>query len=852
LGGFLLCSLGGRYMSVRTSMSLTDRMTGTLQSIMRAMNSTIRTMEQMNTTSNRAMDMHSLQRARRDIENAQSALARLQESARQAGREGENAGNRIHRSFERTSSGGIPAATNSVGRFLGRLAGIAAAIISVQALAAGFQKLADASDAYSNTNARLANINDNSQTQAELQDKIYRAAQRSRSAYNDTAASVAKLNLLARDAFSSNNEAIRFTELMNKSFAVSGASTQEKQAGMYQLTQAMAAGRLQGDEFRSIMENAPLLAQAIADSTGKSMGDLKDMSAEGTITADVIKKALFSATDAIEDKFKNMPLTFADAMTMFNNWAQRAFEPLFVRFAQFVNSDAFGVLAGHAMIFVNLFVSGLSFVFDMLQALYNAIGAVGQFMYDNANWIVPILVVLGTIIGSIVAILAAKYAILGLIRVATMAWAAAQWVVNAAFLASPITWILIAIIAVIALVVMSMVMWGEQTATVVGFVAGIFAALGVYILNQFINIANFLTIFAEFFINLFIDPVYAVKKLFYDLVMMVVDNMSAMAGSFDSAATVLGNVFVAGANIAIKAVNGLINLLNKIPGINIGTVGELQAGKSNIVTKHWKNFVANLKPPTSDKNVVSLSKTNLMSIPDAFNKASEWAYNGTMKAADKVSGLVDKAKSLAGLGKDDKNKDNPFLDQASLMDDVMKTAPSETGLGAKNDPDKGKLKGGKLDKVDKIGKVDLADEYLEIFKDIAEGRAINNIISLTPNLQVQNTFEDTAGSVLGKVLNRIGDLSNVGGYAAKLNNLVSQALNVPTKDNINVSKDIRESVAASPITNNSKTVVQHIQSEPKIEFSGDIHKDVDLEELMKAIIKWLKDEQDRSTEGVYE
>jgi len=187
-----------------------------------------------------------------------------------------------------------------------------------------------------------------------------------------------------------------------------------------------------------------------------------------------------------------------------------------------------------------------------------------------------------------------------------------------------------------------------------------------------------------------------------------------------------------------------------------------------------------------------------------------------------------------------------------LMDDVMKTAPSETGLGAKNDPDKGKLKGGKLDKVDKIGKVDLADEYLEIFKDIAEGRAINNIISLTPNLQVQNTFEDTAGSVLGKVLNRIGDLSNVGGYAAKLNNLVSQALNVPTKDNINVSKDIRESVAASPITNNSKTVVQHIQSEPKIEFSGDIHKDVDLEELMKAIIKWLKDEQDRSTEGVYE
>lgn len=838
--------------SVRTTMTLTDRMTGTLQKMMKAMNSTIRAMEQMHNTSSRSMNMRSLQQARRDIESASASFERLRASARLAGSEGQNAGNRIRTGFQSASSGGISAATNSVGRFLGKFAGFAGAILSVQALSAGFKKLADASDAYSNTNARLANINDGSQTQVALQDKIYRASQRSLSSYNDTAASVAKLNLLAKDAFASNDEAIRFTELMNKSFSVSGASTQEKQAGMYQLTQAMAAGKLQGDEFRSIMENAPLLAQAIADATDSSMGDLKKMSSEGTITADIIKKSLFAAATDIEEKFNNMPLTFADAMTVFNNWAQRAFEPLFVRFRQFVNSDAFGVLAGQAMIFVNLFVSGLSFVFDALEALYNMIGAVGQFMYDNANWVVPILVVMGVVLGSIITILMVKYAVLGLIRVATLAWAAALWVVDAAFLASPITWILIAIIAVIALVVMAMVMWGEQTATVVGFVAGIFAALGVFILNQFINIANFLTIFAEFFINLFIDPVYAVKKLFYDLVMMVVDNMSAMAGSFDSAATVLGNAFVAGANIAIRAVNWVIDALNSIPGFDLGKMNELSMGKSNVVTRHWQNFVANLKAPTSDKNVVSLPKTKLMSIPDAFNKANEWAYNGTMKVADKVSGLVDKAKSLAGLGKDDKNKDNPFLDKASLMDNVVNTAPSETGLGAKNDPDKGKLKGGKLDKVDKIGEVNLADEYLEIFKDIAEGRAINNIISLTPNLQVQNTFQDTAGSVLSKVLNKMGDLSNSSGYADKLNSFVSQALNVPSKDEVNVSKDIRENVSASPITNNSKTLIQHIKSDPKIEFSGDIHKDVDIEELIKVIIKWLKDEQDRSTEGVYE
>ncbi|EKU42500.1 phage tape measure protein [Lysinibacillus fusiformis ZB2] len=498
-------------LSVRTTMSLTDKMTGTLQKMMKAMNSTIRAMEQMHTASNRASDMRSLQRARRDIESASASFERLRSSARLAGSEGQTSGNRLRNSLNGVRDS-ANSATSSVRMLLTNLLGFTTAYLSIQGITNGFSKFTQASDNYSNTNARLANINDGLQTQKELQDKIYRASQRSLSSYNDTASSVAKLNLLAKDAFASNDEALRFTELMNKSFSVSGAGTQEKQAGMYQLTQAMASGRLQGDEFRSIMENAPLLGQAIADATGVGMEGLKDMSSDGEITADIIKKSLFAAATEIEDKFNKMPLTFADAMTVLNNWAQRAFEPLFVRFRQFVNSNAFGTLAGHAMVFINLFVSGLSFVFSILEALYNMIGAIGQFMYDNASLVVPILVILGTIIGTIVAILATKYAILGLIRVATLAWAAAQWVVNAAFLSNPITWVLIAIITVIALVVMAMVMWGEETATVVGFVAGIFAALGAYILNQFINIANFLTIFAEFFINLFIDPVYAVKK----------------------------------------------------------------------------------------------------------------------------------------------------------------------------------------------------------------------------------------------------------------------------------------------------------------------------------------------------
>ncbi len=830
-------------------MTLTDKMTGTLQKMMKAMNSTIRAMEQMHNTSSRSMDMRSLQRARRDIESATAAINRLRTSARLAQQNVGALGDKF-----RGTSGGIAAATNGVGRFLSKFTGFAAAILSVQALTEGFKKLVSASDAYSNVNARLANINDGSQTQKELQDKIYRAAQRSLGSYNDMAASVSKLNLLAGDAFSSNNEAIRFAELMNKSFAVSGAGAQEKAVGMHQLTQALASGRLQGDEFVSITENAPLLAKAIANAMGVSMGEMKKLSSEGKITADIIKKSLFEAANDIEDKFSKLPLTFADAMTVFNNWAQRAFEPLFIRLRQFVNSDAFGVLAGHAMVFINLFVAGLSLVFDALETLYTIIGAVGQFMYDNASWVVPVLVIMGTVIGSIVAILAGKYAVLGLIRVATLAWAAAQWVVNAAYLASPITWVLIAIIAVIAFIVTAMVMWGEQTATVIGFVAGIFGALGAFIFNTFANIANFLTTFAEFFINLFIDPIYAVKKLFYDLVMMVVDNMSAMMRSFDNAATFLGNAFVAGANKAIKAINWISNAIKSVTGIDLGKFSELGMTDSKMISKYIQNFA--IKPPTSDKNVVSLPKTKLMNIPNAFDKANEWAYNGMIAGSEKLGGLVEKAKNVMGLG-EKKEKENPFLDKFSLMDDVVNTAPSASKIGASGDPDKGKrkdgkLKGGKLDKVGKIeDKVNLADEYLELFKDIAEGKAIHNIVSLTPNVQVYNHFDDTTGSAMEKMLAKFGDLSHANGHVAKINDYVSQGLNAPIRDDVTVSNEVREKVSASPITNNSKTIVQHIQSEPKFYFTGDIHEKVDVNDVIKVITQGLKDEQSRSVEGVY-
>lgn len=187
---------------------------------------------------------------------------------------------------------------------------------------------AQTADRLTSIRSRLNLVNDGTQTTADLMNKIYDAAQRTRGGYDDMADSVAKLNMLAKDAFSSNDEAIEFVEQMNKQFKISGASIQESSAAMYQLTQSMAAGKLQGDEFHSIMENAPMLAQSIAKEMGMTVGELKNVSSEGMITADVIKNALFNSAEETNAKFAEMPMTFAEVGQSIQNEALMAFQPV--------------------------------------------------------------------------------------------------------------------------------------------------------------------------------------------------------------------------------------------------------------------------------------------------------------------------------------------------------------------------------------------------------------------------------------------------------------------------------------------------------------------------------------------
>lgn len=235
-------------------------------------------------------------------------------------------------------------------------AAFGAAAIGIEAAGRAMKDMAvsavQTTDQLTQIRARINLINDGSQSTAEIMDKIYSAANRSRGSYLDMADSVAKLNMLAKDAFSSNDEAIYFVEQLNKQFKISGASVEETTSAMYQLTQAMAAGKLQGDEFHSIMENAPMLAQSIASKMGLTVGQLKEMSSQGLITADIIKEALFNSAEETNAKFAEIPMTFQDIGTQVQNELIAAFQPAMEEISNMTSSGVLNdALAGLSIAF---------------------------------------------------------------------------------------------------------------------------------------------------------------------------------------------------------------------------------------------------------------------------------------------------------------------------------------------------------------------------------------------------------------------------------------------------------------------------------------------------------------------
>lgn len=449
------------------------------------------------------------------------------------------------------------------------------------------------SDQMTSTTARLNMMNDGLQTTQELQDMIFLSAERSRGAYKATADAVSKLGLMAGDAFSSSEEIIAFMEQVNKQFTIAGTEAAGIEAAMLQLTQAMGSGVLRGEEYNSILEQAPNIIQAIADYMEVPKGQLKDMAAEGEITADIVKAAMFAAADETNAKFESMPMTFEQIGTSLQNTAMVALQPLLDNLNDIANSQAFQEVvnnaAGALSMLVGIanpileqlansqalwgFANGMIQAFSLVAAI--ALQVVGllvdgaDMIAENWSWISPIIYGVAIAFGIYTAAVVANSIAQGINTMqkriaaiqavahgaaitaemtATTGLTAAQLSFNAALYACPITWIIIAVIALVAIfyaAVGAINHFAGTSISATGIICGVFAVAGAFIGNLVVAVINFIidifcvlwnfiAMFANFFANVFNDPVNSIARLFFDLADCVLGILESLASAIDS------------------------------------------------------------------------------------------------------------------------------------------------------------------------------------------------------------------------------------------------------------------------------------------------------------------------------
>lgn len=481
---------------------------------------------------------------------------------------------------------------NSVQQGGSMMDGLKGKIIGALAAYAGFrgtEKVLDISDSLSQTTARLNLMNDGLQTTQELQDMIYLSAERSRSSYAATADVVAKLGQRAGDAFSSTAETIQFAENLNKQFVIAGASQQEMASASLQLTQGLGSGVLRGEELNAVFESAPNVIQTIADYLDVPIGKIREMASDGEITAEIVKNAMLSATDEINEQFEQIPVTFEQISTSIQNDAMMAFQPLLSQLNELANSAAFdkllsavtGVVSSLADAiegFMNTIdfdslvegVTGaLAIVSSIVIEIFNMVAQVAGFISENWSIISPIIYGVAAALAIYTAALLINKGIQLACAVATGISAAAtaihtaftsgwtiatfvqtvaQYGLNAALLACPLTWIILAIIAIIAIiyaVVAAVNKFAGTSVSATGIICGAFmvaaAAIGNvlvalvnFVIDIFVVLWNFIAAFANFFANVFTDPVGAIARLFFDLVDTVLELLQSLASAIDT------------------------------------------------------------------------------------------------------------------------------------------------------------------------------------------------------------------------------------------------------------------------------------------------------------------------------
>jgi len=487
--------------SIKSQMTLNDGMSAVINRITKSLQTLTGSFVAVQQASSNGVNT-------RNFEAANSALVRQINLAEQLASEFSNVADETERTRKN-----IEDSTNKTEDLMSKVSGLATKL----GIAAGAKKLLELSDQQAGNTARLSLLVDDGGSVSEVENMIFASAMRSRSAYQDTVGAVAKLGITAADAFSdaSGNldfeQVIGFTELLNKNFVIGGASASEQAAAMYQLTQAMASGRLQGDEYRSIIENAPLLAASIEDymrNVAGAEGSMKDWASQGLLTADVIKAAVFSTAGDVNDAFSKIPLTWSQVWTLTKNIILKCLNPV--------------------LRFINLIANNLDLAIPLIIVAATAIGAYtlavhGAEIAEKAH------------AAAIVASNTAKFLavpIVAMLTHSTVAQTAAQWGMNAALYACPIVWIIALVIALIAALFAIVAIINKITGSTISATGLIFGAI--FVLTALIGnlVIGTLNAIIQLIWTIFVEPFLGIIEWI----------LNACNGGFDSFGGAVANL----------------------------------------------------------------------------------------------------------------------------------------------------------------------------------------------------------------------------------------------------------------------------------------------------------------------
>ncbi|HBG5759595.1 TPA: tape measure protein, partial [Clostridioides difficile] len=614
------------------------------------------------------------------------------------------------------------------------------------------------------------------QSDAGLNKMIFQSAERSRASYLDTAQIVSRIGMNAGKAFSSTKEIVGFAEQLNKKFVIAGASTEEMNSALLQLTQGLSSGVLRGEELNAVFESAPNIIQSIADYLDVDIGKIRGMASEGMLTADIVKNSLLAAAEQTNAEFEKMPYTFSQIWTSIKNNAIMIFGVIQKKIEQsmsskgfrtfidnFINSlyvlgnVAYNIFNGIISIlgspafqsFSNTMIVGISLISQALGWIITQALNLANIFAQNWSIISPVILgivgaltlyktaVLGLAIANSIALLSQKWFDFQLAQTAIMhdlatgaTWRQiiAQYGLNAALYACPLTWVVLGIIAVISAVFILVAVYNHFAGTsisVISLAVGAWYWLCAVVYNVISGIVNAINICVVGIANAFRTGLYAVQCFFIDMA-----NAGLKAGvnldkAFDKFATNLANGIIKAVNIAVKGLNWLVEQINKIPGINLPQMKEFQKVNTVIGTK--TTFKPIQKPP--EPKAWKPELVEYKNLKSEFIKGYDVGHQLQNKFKDTfdISKIAEKAKKDLGL---DDLWDKKYGLGDGLGSAGLNSPLSDAAKGAKDTA-------GNTAKMAKT--MDKSQEDLKYLRDIAEQETINRFTGVNIKIDMNNT-----------------------------------------------------------------------------------------------------------------